>query len=63
LSEVEGLKSAQRPKALLLIEVAGNSIGVKKGREMARIEIVTLARNYHQFEQNIEILLNTWLSL
>ncbi|MBT2756775.1 IS110 family transposase, partial [Mesobacillus foraminis] len=52
--QVEGLKSPQRPKALRLIEVASNSIGVTKGREMARIEIATLVRRYHQLEQEIE---------
>jgi transposase len=52
--QVEGLKSPQRPKALGLIEVASNSIGVTEGREMARIEIATLVRRYHQLEQEIE---------
>ena len=52
--QVEGLKSPQRPKALRLIEVASNSIGVTEGREMARIEIATLVRRYHQLEQEIE---------
>ncbi|WP_077211803.1 IS110 family transposase, partial [Bacillus dakarensis] len=52
--QVEGLKSPQRPKAMLLIEVAANSIGVTEGREMARIEIATLVRRYNQLEQDIE---------
>lgn len=52
--QVEGLKSPQRPKAVRLIEVASNSIGVTEGREMARIEIATLVRRYHQLEQEIE---------
>ncbi|MBD8071640.1 IS110 family transposase [Bacillus sp. PS06] len=52
--EVEGLKSPQRPKALRLIEVAASSIGVTEGREMARIEIATMVRRYHQLEQDIE---------
>lgn len=52
--EVEGLKSPQRPKAMRLIEVAANSIGVTEGCEMARIEIATLVRRYHQLEQEIE---------
>ncbi|MFS0639247.1 IS110 family transposase [Mesobacillus foraminis] len=52
--QVEGLKSPQRPKALHLLEVASNSIGVTEGREMARIEIATLVRRYHQLEQDIE---------
>jgi transposase len=52
--KVEGLKSPQRPKALRLIEVAVNSIGVTEGLEMARIEIATLVRRYHQLEQDIE---------
>lgn len=52
--QVEGLKSPQRPKALRLIEVAAHSIGITEGREMARIEIATLVRRYHQLEQDIE---------
>lgn len=52
--KVEGLKSPQRPKAMQLIEVAASSIGVTEGREMARIEIATLVRRYHQLEQDIE---------
>lgn len=52
--EVEGLKSPQRPKAVYLIEVAAQSIGVTEGREMARIEIATLVRRYRQLEQEIE---------
>jgi transposase len=52
--QVEGLKSPQRPKAVRLIEVASDSIGVTEGREMARIEIATLVRRYHQLEQEIE---------
>lgn len=52
--KVEGLKSPQRPKAMRLIEVAASSIGVTEGREMARIEIATLVRRYHQLEQDIE---------
>ncbi|HHY20862.1 MAG TPA: IS110 family transposase [Bacilli bacterium] len=51
---VEGLKSPQRPKAVRLLEVAANSIGVTEGHEMARIEIATLVRRYHQLEQEIE---------
>ncbi|MFT9599120.1 IS110 family transposase [Mesobacillus sp.] len=52
--KVEGLKSPQRPKAIRLIELASDSIGVTEGREMARIEIATLVRRYHQLEQEIE---------
>lgn len=52
--KIEGLKSPQRPKAVRLIEVAAYSIGVTEGREMARIEIATLVRRYHQLEQDIE---------
>ncbi len=52
--KVEGLKSPQRPKAIQLIELASDSIGVTEGREMARIEIATLVRRYHQLEQEIE---------
>lgn len=52
--EVEGLKSPQRPKAIRLIELAANSIGVTEGREMARIEIATLVSRYHQLEEDIE---------
>jgi transposase len=44
----------KRPKVLRLLEVASNSIGVTEGREMARIEIATLVRRYHQLEQDIE---------
>lgn len=52
--KVEGLKSPQRPKTVRLIEVAAGSIGVTEGLEMARIEIATLVRRYHQLEQDIE---------
>ncbi|AKP46157.1 MULTISPECIES: IS110 family transposase [Bacillales] len=52
--KVEGLKSPQRPKATQLIQVAAQSIGVTEGREMARFEIATLVRRYHQLEQEIE---------
>lgn len=52
--KVEGLKSPQRPKAVRLSEAAANSIGVTEEREMARIEIATLACRYHQLEQDIE---------
>ncbi|WP_059171341.1 IS110 family transposase [Bacillus sp. FJAT-27445] len=50
----EGMKSPQRPKAVRLIEVAANSIGVTEGRKMARYEIATLVRRYRQLEQEIE---------
>ncbi|MGD6875772.1 IS110 family transposase [Bacillus infantis] len=50
----EGLKSPQKPKAVRLIEVAASSIGVTEGHQMARIEIATLVRRYHQLEQDIE---------
>jgi transposase len=52
--EVDGLKSPQRPKAIQLIQVAVESIGVTEGREMARFEIATLVRRYHQLEQEVE---------
>jgi len=52
--KVEGLKSPQRPKTVRLIEVAASSIGVTEGCEMARIEIATLVRRYHQLEKDIE---------
>jgi transposase len=52
--KVEGLKSPQKPKAMRLIELAAKSIGVTEGREMARFEIATLVRRYHQLEQEIE---------
>ncbi|UYZ21708.1 IS110 family transposase [Mesobacillus jeotgali] len=52
--KAEGLKSPQRPKALRLMEVAANSIGITEGREMARIEIATLVRRFHQLEKDIE---------
>lgn len=52
----EGLKAPQRPKAARLIELAGTSIGVTEGRQMARIEIATLVRRYRQLEEEIESL-------
>lgn len=52
--KAQGLKSPQRPKAVRLIEVAASSIGVTEGHQMARIEIATLVRRYHQLEQDIE---------
>lgn len=52
--EVDGIKSPQKPKAMRLIEVAATSIGVTEGRQMARYEIATLVRRYHQLEQEIE---------
>ncbi|MDQ0217843.1 transposase [Peribacillus cavernae] len=52
----EGLKAPQRPKAARLIELAGTSIGVTEGRQMARIEIVTLVRRYRQLEEEMESL-------
>lgn len=52
--KVEGLKSPQKPKASRLIELAAQSIGVTEGREMARLEIATLVRRFHQLEQDIE---------
>lgn len=52
--EVDGIKSPQKPKAMRLIEVAAKSIGVTEGRQMARYEITTLVRRYHQLEQEIE---------
>jgi transposase len=52
--KAEGLKSPQKPKAVRLIEVAASSIGVTEGHQMARIEIATLVRHYHQLEQDIE---------
>lgn len=52
--EVDGIKSPQRPKAMRLIEVATQSIGVTEGREMARYEIATLVRRYLQLEKEIE---------
>ncbi|EIT87253.1 transposase IS116/IS110/IS902 family protein [Fictibacillus macauensis ZFHKF-1] len=61
--EVEGLKSPQRPKAIRLIEVASSTIGVTEGREMARIEIATLVRRYHQLEKDIENISNHLVEL
>lgn len=52
--EVDGIKSPQKPKAMRLIEVARQSIGVTEGRKMARYEITTLVHRYHQLEQQIE---------
>lgn len=51
---VDGLKSPQKPKAIQLIDLAAQSIGVTEGRKMARLEITTLVRRYHQLEQDIE---------
>ncbi|GAE31782.1 IS110 family transposase [Halalkalibacter hemicellulosilyticus] len=51
---VDGLKSPQRPKALQLIELAAQSIGVTEGCQMARYEMTTLVRRFHQLEQDIE---------
>ena len=61
--KVEGLKSPQRPKAVRLIEVAAKSIGVTEGREMARIEIATLVRRYHQLEEDIECIMERLVEL
>lgn len=61
--KVEGLKSPQRPKATQLIQVAAQSIGVTEGREMARFEIATLVRRYHQLEQEIESITQTLVEL
>lgn len=61
--KVEGLKSPQRPKATQLIQVAVQSIGVTEGREMARFEIATLVRRYHQLEQEIESITQTLVEL
>lgn len=52
--KVEGVKSPQKPKASRLIELASQSIGMTEGREMARLEIATLVRRFHQLEQDIE---------
>lgn len=61
--EVDGFKSPQRPKAMRLIEVAAHSIGVTEGREMARIEIATLVRRYHQLEQEMECITQQLVTL
>ncbi|QOY34123.1 IS110 family transposase [Anaerobacillus isosaccharinicus] len=52
--EVDGIKSPQKPKAMRLIEVAANSIGITEGRQMARYEITTLVQRYHQLEKKID---------
>lgn len=54
--KVEGLKSPQMPKAIQLIQLARTSIGITEGQQMARIEIATLLRRYHQLEHEIESL-------
>ncbi|HHY74363.1 MAG TPA: IS110 family transposase [Bacillus bacterium] len=54
--KVEGMKAPQRPKTVQLIDVAANSIGITEGLEMARFEIATLVRRYHQLEQEIQTL-------
>jgi transposase len=53
--EVDGLKSPQLPKTKKLMEVAASSIGITEGRVMARMELATLLRNYHQVVANLEI--------
>lgn len=54
--KVEGLISPQMPKAIQLIQLARTSIGITEGQQMARIEIATLLRRYHQLEHEIESL-------
>jgi transposase len=53
--EVDGLKSPQLPKTKKLMEVAASSIGITEGRVMARMELATLLRNYHQVVVQDEI--------
>ena len=50
---VEGLKSPQRPKTMRLLEVATHSIGITEGHQMARFEIATLVRRYHELNRDI----------
>lgn len=52
--KVKGMKSPQKPKASQLIEHARNSIGVTEGQTMARTEIITLVRRYHQIEKELQ---------
>lgn len=61
--EVEGLKSPQKPKARQLIEQARTSIGVTEGQTIARIEITTLVRRYHQIEKELEELQEKLIAL
>jgi len=52
--KVDGLKSPQRPKVVKLLDIASKSIGITEGLQMARLEIATFIRRYHQLEQEIE---------
>ena len=52
--EIEGLKSPQRPKAIQLIEVASQSIGITEGHQMARLEIGTYVQRYRELEEDIK---------
>ena len=49
----EGVKSPQRPKTMRLLEVASHSIGITEGHQMARFEIATLVRRYHELNRDI----------
>lgn len=51
--QVEGMRVPQLPKAMLLKEVATNSIGLTEGTQMARQEIATLLRQYRLLESEI----------
>lgn len=54
--QVEGMRAPQLPKAKLLINVANNSIGLREGLQMARLEIATLLRQYRLLEEEIEMI-------
>lgn len=54
--QVEGMRAPQLPKAKLLINVANDSIGLREGLQMARLEIATLLRQYRLLEEEIEMI-------
>jgi transposase len=61
--KVEGIKSPQRPKAIRLIKLADQSIGVTEGRQMARFEIATLVHRFRQLEEEIETITSQLIEL
>jgi transposase len=61
--KVEGIKSPQRPKAIRLIKLADQSIGVTEGRQMARFEIATLVHRFRQLEEEIKTITSQLIEL
>jgi transposase len=61
--KVEGIKSPQRPKAIRLIKLAEQSIGVTEGRQMARFEIATLVHRFRQLEEEIKTITSQLIEL